>query len=1245
MDKLIVGLMISVLLFPLVFAMPEYNFRNHSVIVAGNVSSSGLEVYRNQTLASGVISEPYLNIRDENNDGCSIEFRGFGFFKIPMLSCQYASGAGNLMGVYDYLAIMNKDGDDNQNLLFGFLNNTGVELGSVRYDSVQKALTFNNSYDNPSIFSTGIRSIGDVNSTTDICIEGGNCLSTISGGGNPFDQSLNTTDQVQFLKIQVGNSTHNLYTNMKRINVAQAFNITFPMIGGSYVNPFTGPDSGMGVNNTLIIYNELSNPELVLGDSTLETVGQTFTLSYNGSLSLATIDKNTLFTGQVNSSQLFNAPSLCLSNDCITNWNEASVWNKTGDNIWAISDVGIGVTTPSESLEVNGGNIKTEGTSAQGLILARNGAEVGRLYTANTRLTLQTSFNNDLAFQNSSGEVFFLIEGDTGDVGIGTTTPSSDLEIVDDTNPTIRIDEGGEGTGYFTLTDTGETQTIITKECTGGTCLIDVNPNPSDGSNGAQFRLFRSVDTTGTPTFRIFNGSNEGNVVHDIVARGTVVFNEIGAPENDFRIEGDTDTNLFYADASADAIGIGESSPAEKLDVAGNILIDDSTNNRRLQMNRGGSEIWRISGDSYDMLLDSNNDIRFDAGSVSNAVFIEENTGRVGISDSTPDYILDVEGNFSVKRQAGTNAVFSQFFSSDEISRIDIREVNDITLDMRNSAGSLVNRLSANGNSYITGGNLGIGTSSPSHTLNVDGDVNFTGDLYTNDMNIKSPNGRIFVNTNTGGTGLLLDGDYGMTLYQTDFKINTRNAGTIKFGNFSEDHVYFETDTGNVGIGQAPSTGYRLHVTEGNTKSDFGNPTMFIGYDDGTDWEGNLKIGSVQLFNSIQDDAANPVDTPYGLVLQVENNPAAAQNYTLFSVRSSGDANRFTALHGAAGYASQFYDSLAVGALGYTQCSSAGAGTVDCGTGSGGDLYVSDDIEADGTIYAASDVCLDSGTCLSTSTSKWNKTGNLIWANADVMIGSAVDSGGALGVNGDIYFHSSSTTTTRTITIPDASNNVNNNIEIKPGLGVDGDDEQPGDLYLTTQNGLCDGLCGEQGGDIILTTGEGDGLSSGGMIHNKLGQGGKFIVDTKARLGGGLDGYIQLNATDINLFGGVWHNSTCGVPFATYQYERGSASSNQALAVGNGDALQGLVACDSGVVESIAASCENCAASTTEIAVELRINGVSQTCDSAQLTSAYDTSIVECSVTFAKGDRIGCYTKTETGAVTGVMCSLAVRFG
>ena len=61
-------------------------------------------------------------------------------------------------------------------------------------------------------------------------------------------------------------------------------------------------------------------------------------------------------------------------------------------------------------------------------------------------------------------------------------------------------------------------------------------------------------------------GTVSGNTTLD----GAVVVNESGA-DRDTRIEGDTDPNLVFVDASTDRVGIGTATPAAKLDVAGTI--------------------------------------------------------------------------------------------------------------------------------------------------------------------------------------------------------------------------------------------------------------------------------------------------------------------------------------------------------------------------------------------------------------------------------------------------------------------------------------------------------------------------------------------------------------------------------------------------------------------------------------------------------------------------------------------------
>lgn len=66
--------------------------------------------------------------------------------------------------------------------------------------------------------------------------------------------------------------------------------------------------------------------------------------------------------------------------------------------------------------------------------------------------------------------------------------------------------------------------------------------------------------------------TSAGAVMAQVSAAGGLIVNEQGA-DTDTRIEGDTDANLFFVDASTDRVGIGTNAPAQLLDVDGTAII------------------------------------------------------------------------------------------------------------------------------------------------------------------------------------------------------------------------------------------------------------------------------------------------------------------------------------------------------------------------------------------------------------------------------------------------------------------------------------------------------------------------------------------------------------------------------------------------------------------------------------------------------------------------------------------------
>jgi hypothetical protein len=70
-------------------------------------------------------------------------------------------------------------------------------------------------------------------------------------------------------------------------------------------------------------------------------------------------------------------------------------------------------------------------------------------------------------------------------------------------------------------------------------------------------------------------GSNKKLTFTNFLANinSPVVFNQSQGDTSDVRVAGDTDVYLLMADVSADKVGVGTQTPAEKLDVNGNLSI------------------------------------------------------------------------------------------------------------------------------------------------------------------------------------------------------------------------------------------------------------------------------------------------------------------------------------------------------------------------------------------------------------------------------------------------------------------------------------------------------------------------------------------------------------------------------------------------------------------------------------------------------------------------------------------------
>ena len=284
-------------------------------------------------------------------------------------------------------------------------------------------------------------------------------------------------------------------------------------------------------------------------------------------------------------------------------------------------------------------------------------------------------------------------------------------------------------------------------------------------------------------------------------------------------------TTRLFVNGSTGNIGIGTSSPSEKLQVAGNIKIQNETglitDYGPLIGRYNTSQIYIGTGGSYSIIK-----IGRDDGSALNVL----SGGTIGIGTTSPVATLSVVGTVNLGAQA------SGFYNTNSVLHIAKSGVAQITFeDYQVTAGIAVaasvmsfgNQVSDatyrfkynniyNGNfastgttlvqfnpttSYISTGNVGIGTTSPDTPLVVQGGSAGTGGWNRTATLSATYPGLIFNSNGTKWGGMAYDYSAAMR-----FWVNASNndifAGTLAMSILNN---------GNVGIGTS-DPGAKLHV-------------------------------------------------------------------------------------------------------------------------------------------------------------------------------------------------------------------------------------------------------------------------------------------------------------------------------------------------------------------------------------------------------------------------------------------------
>ena len=276
-------------------------------------------------------------------------------------------------------------------------------------------------------------------------------------------------------------------------------------------------------------------------------------------------------------------------------------------------------------------------------------------------------------------------------------------------------------------------------------------------------------------------------------------------------------TQRLVIDSSGNC-GIGTSSPASgrKLHVSGtgtSVQIDSSNTSNLIKFTNSAASVGFIGYQSDNLVFYTNNSeqLRIDS------------SGRVGIGTTSPGTILNIRSDSS------DDGILLEKTDGTDIARLfHDATTTDARLDMF-SGGSANIQLKANGVSHFSGGNIGIGTSSPASLLNISASSG------------GATSGLRITRTDSGG------GDWRIWSSAT---VNGEGAGKLIFAN-SGNRVAIDS-SGNVGIGTMSPTAV-LHIGGTDPNLIFGSTGNELTYLQryGNDFyifnketAGNLRIGT-----------------------------------------------------------------------------------------------------------------------------------------------------------------------------------------------------------------------------------------------------------------------------------------------------------------------------------------------------------------------------------------------------------------
>ena len=363
--------------------------------------------------------------------------------------------------------------------------------------------------------------------------------------------------------------------------------------------------------------------------------------------------------------------------------------------------VGIGATNPSNPLTVVG----ADSVGIDDYILHNGDSNTKFGFPSNDSFKVRTA-GSDRFYINSSGNV-----------GIGTTSPTAPLHIESSDDAVIRL-KSTDNKSYISLAD-NDTNGYISSE----NSKLSLGANAGVNANNLNIDLSNNNVGIGTSS-----PSQKLEVNGAVLAGDYRGSNQVYLTSPDNWIFRSTTGVERMRITSAGFVGIGTTSPACKLHVAGSgneqIKLVGSTGRVSINSASSGLEMyaWGSGVNIYSTQTDSvffgrdagvsNKFYYYDSSNVS-TMLVNTATGRVGIGTTNPSQKLEVNGNI----QATGSRSISSLFDANNYIRIESSSSGGV---LKGTDGGVITTLVRTyGDSYLNGGNLGIGTTAPQAKLDI----------------------------------------------------------------------------------------------------------------------------------------------------------------------------------------------------------------------------------------------------------------------------------------------------------------------------------------------------------------------------------------------------------------------------------------------------------------------------------------------------------------------------------------------